>query len=142
MEVRAKSRQDETVRCDVGPLAVKMANVMMAGCTRAKPMAAPTRLLTSETTKHRNSIYCEFLDSLALYDPSPIAVCVRDEQYKMVYYQNLPIGELYDLENDPAETNNLWNVSSSRTAREMMMQLTISRMIDTVDPRPERKCMW
>lgn len=101
-----------------------------------------TRLLTGETTKHRDSIYCEYFDSLALYDPPPMAVCVRNEQYKMVYYQKLPIGELYDLEKDPTETNNLWDVSSARAAREMMTQLAVSRMIDTVDPRPERTCMW
>jgi hypothetical protein len=71
-----------------------------------------------------------------------MAVCVRNEQFKMVYYQNLPMGELYDLEKDPSETNNLWDVSSFRAAREMMTQLAVSRMIDTVDPRPERKCMW
>ena len=101
-----------------------------------------TRLLTGETTKHRDSIYCEFFDSLALYDPPPMAVCVRNEQYKMAYYQNLPCGELYDLQNDPSENNNLRDVYSSRKTREMMTQLAVSRMIDTVDPRPERKCMW
>lgn len=71
-----------------------------------------------------------------------MAVCVRTEEYKAVFYQKLPVGELYDLQNDPDETNNLWDVSGARSAREMMMQLMASRMIDTVDPIPERKCMW
>jgi arylsulfatase len=99
-------------------------------------------LLTGQTTRHRDSIYCEYFDSLALYDPPPMAVCVRTEEYKLVFYQKLPMGELYDLQKDPSETNNLWGESSARSAREMMMQLMASRMIDTVDPLPERKCMW
>jgi hypothetical protein len=101
-----------------------------------------TSLLTGKTTKHRDSIYCEYFDSLALYNPPPMAVCVRTENYKLAYYQNLGIGELYDMEKDPDETNNLWDVSGARSARAMMMETAMSRMIDTVDPIPERKCMW
>lgn len=101
-----------------------------------------TGLLTGATTGHRDSIYCEYFDSLALYDPPPMAVCVRTQEHKMVFYQQLPGGELYDLEKDSAETNNLWDTSSSQPTREMMMQLLASRMIDTVDPLPERKCLW
>ena len=101
-----------------------------------------TRFLTGETTTHRDSIYCEYFDSLALYDPPPMSVCVRTEEYKLVYYQNLKDGELYDLVRDPEETNNLWDASSSQSARAMMTELMVVRMIDTVDPKPERKCMW
>jgi arylsulfatase len=101
-----------------------------------------TELLTGQTTKHRDSIYCEYFDSLALYNPPPMAVCVRTENYKLVYYQNLGVGELYDLEKDSEETNNLWDVSGARSARAMMMETAMSRVIDTVDPIPERKCMW
>jgi hypothetical protein len=71
-----------------------------------------------------------------------MGVCVRTEEYKMVFYRKLTAGELYDLEKDPNETNNIWETSSARPARDMMMQLLASRLIDTVDPLPERKCMW
>ena len=101
-----------------------------------------TPLLTGETTKHRDSIYCEYFDSLALYNPPPMAVCVRNERYKAVFYSKLQSGELYDLEKDSAESYNLWDSSGSRAVRDEMMHLMTSRMIDTVDPIPERKCMW
>jgi len=101
-----------------------------------------TGLLTGQTTRHRDSIYCEFFDSFALYQPPPMAVCVRTEQYKLACYQNLAAGELYDLEKDPNETNNLWDAASARATREMMMQTAVSRMMDTIDPAPERKCQW
>ena len=101
-----------------------------------------TPLLTGQTTQHRDSIYCEFFDSLALYNPPPMATCVRTEQHKIVYYHKLKSGELYDLKKDPSETYNLWDSSAARPAREEMMHAMVARMVDTIDPIPERKCMW
>jgi hypothetical protein len=71
-----------------------------------------------------------------------MGVCVRTEEYKMCSARRLAAGELYDLKKDPSETNNIWDASNARPARDMMMQLLASRMIDTVDPLPERRCMW
>ncbi len=101
-----------------------------------------TPLLTGQTTEHRDSIYCEFFDSLALYNPPPMAACVRTDRYKIVYYHKLKSGELYDLQKDPTETYNLWDFSAARPAREEMMHTLVARMVDTIDPIPERKCMW
>jgi hypothetical protein len=101
-----------------------------------------TSLLTGRTTRHRDSVYCEFFNSGFLYNPPPMALCVRTEGHKLSYYQSLNTGELYDLEKDPAETNNLWDSSSARALREEMMRLMLSRMVRTVDPIPERNCPW
>jgi arylsulfatase A-like enzyme len=124
---------------DLAPTLLEAAGIAIPERMQGRSL---TSLLTGQTTRHRDSIYSEYFDSLALYDPPPMAVCVRTEEYKMVFYQRLPVGELYDLQKDPDETNNLWDTTSARSAREMMMQLMASRMIDTVDPIPERKCMW
>lgn len=101
-----------------------------------------TPLLTGQTTRHRDSVYCEFYDAYSLYDPPPMAVSVRNEQFKLNFFQNLPVSELYDLDKDPGETNNLWAESSARATRDMMMQLALTRMIDTIDPTPVRHTMW
>ena len=60
----------------------------------------------------------------------------------MAYYQKLDVGELYDLEADPEETHNLWDSSNARAAKGEMMQAMLSRVVDTIDPIPERKCLW
>jgi len=60
----------------------------------------------------------------------------------MAYYQKLDVGELYDLEADPEETLNLWDSSNARAAKGEMMQAMLSRVVDTIDPIPERKCLW
>ena len=41
------------------------------------------------------------------------ATMFRDERYKLVVYHTHDKGELYDLENDPWEFENLWHDSDS-----------------------------
>jgi arylsulfatase A-like enzyme len=48
-----------------------------------------TPLLTGTTRVHRSSVYCEYLDSQALFDPPPMATCVRTDRYKIAYYQGI-----------------------------------------------------
>jgi arylsulfatase len=124
---------------DLAPTLLEAAGIAIPQGVQGRSL---TSLLTGRTTRHRDSVYCEFFDSGFLYNPPPMAVCVRTETHKLAYYQNLEIGEFYDLEKDPTETNNLWNSPSARAAREEMMHLVVARMVDTVDPIPERKCPW
>jgi hypothetical protein len=67
---------------------------------------------------------------------------VRTERWKLNYCDQAKYGELYDLEGDPSEFNNLWNDPHQRDTREMLMQLLLTRMIDTTDPLPQRVAAW
>ena len=137
---KAGLRSDALVEMvDLAPTLLEAAGIAIPERMQGRSL---TPLLTGQTTTHRDSIYCEFFDSLQILNPPPMAVCVRNERYKIVYYQKLNIGELYDLEKDPGETYNLWDSSSAKSARDEMMLTMMSRMVDTVDPVPERKCMW
>ena len=61
---------------------------------------------------HRNSVRCEYLDAL---DPhftgqtGTYGTMYRTERYKLCVYHNKDLGELYDLETDPYEFNDLWD---------------------------------
>src|SRR4051812_12049349 len=101
-----------------------------------------TAVLTGQTAKHRDSIYCEHFDSSFLYDPPPMGCSVRTERYKLSYYHNLGIGELYDLEKDPGEVDNLWTSSGAKDARAELTEMLLGRMVEAVDPLPERKSTW
>ena len=49
---------------------------------------------------------------------------LRDERYKLVVYHRQPVGELYDLEEDPQEFRNLWDdPDSSRIKQRLVAQL-------------------
>ena len=56
------------------------------------------------------------------YDPPLHASMVRGERYKLVVYHALAPGEthegqLFDMENDPQETHNLWDDPAHAAAR-------------------------
>jgi len=59
-------------------------------------------ILGRDAPTGRDSVYCTFAGHIL-----PASLCfVRDQRYKLVYNQ-ADIGELYDLETDPYELNNL-----------------------------------
>ena len=124
---------------DLAPTLLQAAGLPIPGGIQGHSLMP---LLTGQTTKHRDSIYCEHFDSSWLYDPPPMASCVRTKSYKLAYYHNLKIGELYDLYNDPTETYNLWNSPDARSAQAEMLQTMVARFVDTVDPLPERKSLY
>ncbi|HEX6544807.1 MAG TPA: sulfatase/phosphatase domain-containing protein, partial [Bryobacteraceae bacterium] len=102
-----------------------------------------SKLLKGEINTHRNSIYSEFYNSNFQYSPPPWATMVRTERYKLSIYHSLGgWGELYDLEKDPWEFENLWDNRSARGLKAEMQALMIARMSETVDPDPMQKCNW
>lgn len=101
-----------------------------------------TPVLTGQTTTHRDSVYSEHFDSSFLYDPPPLGACVRTERYKLSYFHNPNTGELYDLHKDPDEVNNLWTSPAAKDVRQEMIERLMGRLIDTVDPLPERNSTW
>jgi len=58
------------------------------------------------------------------FDPEINATMVRDEKFKLSFYHHskgIP-GELYNMENDPGEENNLWNDSKYCNIKVDLMQ--------------------
>lgn len=99
-------------------------------------------LLTGQATQHRDSVYMEYLDANAAYPVPPMLSCVRTDKWKLTLCDKPRSGELYDLEKDPGEVNNLWNDVHSKDVQEMMLQRLVARMIEATDPLPERHATW
>jgi uncharacterized sulfatase len=58
-----------------------------------------------------------------------------DERYKITVYYNREYGEIFDLQNDPEEINNLWNNSSFKELKlELLQKLIHAEM--------EKEPMW
>lgn len=91
---------------------------------------------------HRDDVYCEFYGSHALGDSKPHLTMVRTERYKIVVDHGQDVGELYDLRNDPSETDNLWTVPQASAVRCEMMECVADRIAWTTDPLPEREGPW
>ena len=56
--------------------------------------------------------------------------CIRDRRWKYAYYAGRDYGELYDLENDPAEKLNLWDSPDLRDLKKAMKSRLLDRVIE------------
>jgi arylsulfatase A-like enzyme len=137
---KAGLRSDAFVEmADLAPTLLEAAGIPIPAGMQGRSFGP---ILRGEEQRHRDSVYCEHFDSSSLYDPPPMAASVRTERYKLSYYQNLETGELYDLEKDPGEVENLWASARAKDVKEEMTEKLLKRMIQTVDPLPERKTTW
>ncbi|MCR9230911.1 MAG: sulfatase-like hydrolase/transferase [bacterium] len=96
-------------------------------------------VLTGEQTgAHiRESVRCEYFDAL---DPfftggeGSFATMYRDDRYKLSLYHDKNLGELYDLQTDPWEHNNLWDDPAHQAAKhELILASFNSHVVLTTD---------
>jgi arylsulfatase A-like enzyme len=89
-------------------------------------------LLEGGDDRHREFARCEFYNALSLLAPGredwkgSYGTMIRTERYKLVVYHGLGLGELFDLEADPGEFENLWDNSAHSAIRSDLML----RMLD------------
>lgn len=76
-------------------------------------------LIKDGTPPERDTIYAE----------SGAVKMLRGERYKLVYYPGQPYGELYDLEVDPLEVHNLYDVDDCAPIRNDMIRALLDRLI-------------
>ncbi|MCI8624522.1 MAG: sulfatase-like hydrolase/transferase [Provencibacterium sp.] len=89
---------------------------------------------------HREDVLAEYLNAMPNHrNPSAYLSMLRDERYKLIRQHGGPGGELYDLENDPNETHNLWDDPAYAQVRIDLTDRLCDRIAFTCDPLPERE---
>ena len=68
----------------------------------------------------------------------PTVPCVRTQTEKIVVYHGSDDGELYDLEKDPDEFDNLWHQPDASERKMRLLKACFDSSVFTMDPMPPR----
>jgi arylsulfatase A-like enzyme len=94
---------------------------------------------------HRPHVRSEYYRSLGYLEEGKkgtYATMIRDERYKLVTYHGLDWGELFDLENDPFEFNNLWGDPEFKDIRFRLLKQSFDDLAFAVDLGPEQVTLY
>ena len=95
------------------------------------------RVLTGQTTEHRNNIRCEFYGAID-YPDQTLATMYRDRQWKLVNYHHKGICELYDLDKDPWEFQDLSTDPNWQDKKWTLMQKSFDSTVSAQPPMTPR----
>lgn len=103
----------------------------------------PTLSGTTPEGGHRKFVRCEYYRALQLGGEAlkshagSYATMIRDARYKLVVYHGHDKGELFDMESDPGEFDNLWDHPDYRDIRFELMKANFDALAFAVDLGPE-----
>ncbi len=91
----------------------------------------------SPAGEHRDFVWSEFADCIMLPDGSR-ATMYRTRRWKLVVYHGNDVGELYDMENDPDEFENLWDSADHAETKAGLVLKSFNRTVMTQNLGPDR----
>ena len=103
----------------------------------------PSLSSSSKETAHRQYVRCEYYRALQLGGEAldshhgSYATMIRDDRYKLVCYHGHDMGELFDMETDPGEFDNLWDHPDFREVRFALLKANFDALAFAVDLGPE-----
>ena len=85
----------------------------------------------------REFVRCEYYDALQAPDGT-FATMYRDRRYKLVVYHGHNLGELYDLDEDPEEFENMWDEAEAQPLKLELIQRSFDASMLAMDRGSER----
>ena len=98
---------------------------------------APIAAGLSDPNYHKDAVVCEYSDALNAPDRTHASMSF-DGRYKTVVYHGHHLGEVYDLQEDPGEFNDLWNDPSSRELRAKLIIDHLDALMASSGPGVQR----
>jgi arylsulfatase len=96
----------------------------------------PILLGDADPATHREAVYAEYYN--AWTHKRAYGTMLRTASEKIVVYHGIDAGELYDLEEDPNEFNNLWNDPARSAMKTRLLKRAFDASVLTMDPMPPR----
>ena len=87
-------------------------------------------LLKGETDSHKDAVICEYYDALGFPGSRGTrASMYYDGKYKLCVYHGEDVAELYDLDKDPNEFDNLWDCDDYSSIKNDLMRKHFDAMM-------------
>ncbi|MFN0164607.1 MAG: sulfatase [Burkholderiales bacterium] len=102
---------------DLGPTILELAGVPVPELFEAKSLLPA---LQGGDWTPRSHVFCEQAGDTNLTGADFITM-VRTERWKLVHYKGAPYGQLFDLERDPGEVQDLWNDPAHAPIRQRLL---------------------
>lgn len=128
---------------DLAPTLAELAGIKLEW-THGKSLLP---LLTGKAEAHRrrNFVRCEYYNTLNPFFPHApekhkpcYATMYRDDRYKLCVYHGSDYGELFDMDDDPHEINNLWEDPQYRELKYGLITKSFDASIVISDPGPKQ----
>jgi arylsulfatase len=126
---------------DIAPTLLELAGVDVPERVQGQSLVP---LFSDPDASHRDSVRCEYYRALK---PNPegraqitgsYATMYRNRQHKICIYHGHEYGELYDLEKDPAEFDNLWDDPAHAGVRFDLMKKCFDAAAFAIDIGPKQ----
>ncbi|MGH2356193.1 MAG: sulfatase family protein, partial [Chloroflexota bacterium] len=121
---------------DIAPTLLELAGLPIPEGTQGRSLLP---ILTGEAPPdyHRDFVRSEYYDAVDLPNHT-FGTMYRDRRWKVVVYHGLEIGELYDMERDPHEFDNLWNDPAHQSVKLDLLKRSFDATVRAMDYGPAR----
>jgi arylsulfatase len=125
--IKQNTRVSELVQwMDIGPTILDL-----AGCESPK-MEAISMLpaLQGGHWQGRDYLFCEQVGDMVLTEVEFMSM-IRSKKWKLIHYLDSEEGQLYNLTDDPAENENLWNHEMHQSQKELLLSELLNWRVES-----------
>ena len=120
---------------DIAPTLLNLAGVSVPPLMQGRSLKS---MLEGKTNQHHTFVRCEFYSARRQTRHPSYGTMYRDQRWKLIVYHNHNLGELYDLNHDPWEHNDLWDKPACGEIKQDLLQRSFDATVMAMDPGPPR----
>ncbi|MBR90597.1 MAG: sulfatase [Verrucomicrobiales bacterium] len=121
---------------DIAPTLLGAAGLQIPQSVQGRSLL-PILTGVADPGTHREHVFSEYYNAWS--HRHSYGTMYRTEAHKMIVYHGTDQGELYDLESDPDEFDNLWHANSTTSLKAGLLKAAFDASVFTMDPLPPRE---